>query len=87
MNMRKFNLLLIIVLISSCSNQKKSALNSPQDVNLKYKEYTPIGSEIVISRADYLKLMNNISISKKRKLEIIDLIKKIAQEHGYDEAW
>ena len=52
--MRKFNLLLIIVLISSCSNQKKSALNSPQDVNLKYKEYTPIGSEIVISRADYL---------------------------------
>jgi DNA-directed RNA polymerase specialized sigma subunit len=38
-------------------------------------------------RADYLKLMNNISISKKRKLEIIDLIKKIAQEHGYDEAW
>jgi len=52
--MRKFNLLLIIVLISSCSNQKKSALNSPQDVNLKYKEYTPKGSEIVISRADYL---------------------------------
>ena len=52
--MRKFNLLLIIVLISSCSNQKKSALNSPQDVNLKYKEYNPIGSEIVISRADYL---------------------------------
>ena len=52
--MRKFNLLLIIVLISSCSNQKKSALNSPQDVNLKYKEYTPTGSEIVISRADYL---------------------------------
>ena len=52
--MRKFHLLLIIVLISSCSNQKKSALNSPQDVNLKYKEYTPIGSEIVISRADYL---------------------------------
>ena len=52
--MRKFNLLLIIILISSCSNQKKSALNSPQDVNLKYKEYTPIGSEIVISRADYL---------------------------------
>ena len=52
--MRKFNLLLIIVLISSCSNQKKSALNSPQDVNLKYKEYTPMGSEIIISRADYL---------------------------------
>jgi len=52
--MRKFNLLLIIVLISSCSNQKKLALNSPQDVNLKYKEYTPMGSEIIISRADYL---------------------------------
>ena len=51
--MRKFNLLLIIVLISSCSNQK-SALNSPQDVNLKYKEYSPTGSEIIISRADYL---------------------------------
>ena len=52
--MSKFHLLLIIVLISSCSNQKKSSLSSPQDVNLKYKEYTPIGSEIVISRADYL---------------------------------
>ena len=52
--MKKFNLLLIIVLISSCSNQKKSALNSPQDVNLKYKEYIPKGSEIEISRADYL---------------------------------
>tara|TARA_B100000945_G_scaffold317679_1_gene321004 strand:- start:279 stop:1619 length:1341 start_codon:yes stop_codon:yes gene_type:complete len=52
--MKKFNLLLIIVLISSCSNQKKSAINSPQDVNLKYKEYTPKGSEIEISRADYL---------------------------------
>ena len=52
--MRKFNLLLIIVLLSSCSNQKKSAPNSPQDINLKYKEYTPIGSEIIISRADYL---------------------------------
>ena len=52
--MRKFHLILIIVLISSCSNQKKSVLNSPKDVNLKYKEYNPIGSEIVISRADYL---------------------------------
>tara|TARA_B100000900_G_scaffold96453_1_gene79581 strand:- start:89955 stop:91295 length:1341 start_codon:yes stop_codon:yes gene_type:complete len=52
--MRKFNLLLIIVLISSCSNQKKSAHNSHQDITLKYKEYTPKGSEIVISRADYL---------------------------------
>ena len=52
--MSKFHLLLIIVLISSCSNQKKSSLSSPQDVNLKYKEYTPIGSEIVVSRADYL---------------------------------
>jgi DNA-directed RNA polymerase specialized sigma subunit len=38
-------------------------------------------------RADYLKLMNGMSISKKRKLEIIDLIKKIAQENGYDETW
>jgi len=52
--MSKFHLLLIIILISSCSNQKKSSLSSPQDVNLKYKEYTPIGSEIIISRADYL---------------------------------
>ena len=52
--MSKFHLLLIIILISSCSNQKKSSLSSPQDVNLKYKEYTPTGSEIIISRADYL---------------------------------
>ena len=52
--MSKFHLLLIIILISSCSNQKKSSLSSPQDVNLKYKEYKPIGSEIIISRADYL---------------------------------
>ena len=53
--MRKFNLLLIIVLILSCSNQKKSALNSPQDVNLKYKEYITKGSEIDISLKDSVK--------------------------------
>ncbi len=38
-------------------------------------------------RADYLKLLQNISIPKKRKLEIMETIHKIVTEAGYDEAW
>ena len=54
MNMKKFNLLLSIVLISTCSDQKKLDSNARKDVNLKYEEYSPIGDEIIVSRANYL---------------------------------
>lgn len=34
-------------------------------------------------RADYLKLLNNIHINKKRKLEVIQHIRKILEDHDY----
>jgi hypothetical protein len=52
--MKKYTLLSLIILIFSCSEKKKSSFDALQDVNLKYKEYTPKGNEIVISRAEYL---------------------------------
>lgn len=52
--MKKYTLLSLIILIFSCSEKKKSTVDALQDVNLKYKEYTPKGNEIVISRAEYL---------------------------------
>lgn len=52
--MKKYTLLSLIILIFSCSEKKKSSFDVLQDVNLKYKEYTPTGNEIVISRAEYL---------------------------------
>lgn len=52
--MKKYTLLSLIILIFSCSEKKKSSFDALQDVNLKYKEYTPTGNEIVISRAEYL---------------------------------
>jgi len=42
-----------VILTSSCSLKKKSNSEVVVDVNLKYKEYTPSGNEIIISRADY----------------------------------
>ena len=52
--MKKYTLLSLIILIFSCSEKKKSSFDALQDVNLKYREYTPKGNEIVISRAEYL---------------------------------
>lgn len=52
--MKKCTLLLLIILIFSCSEKKKSSFDGLQDVNLKYEEYIPTGNEIVISRAEYL---------------------------------
>ena len=52
--MKKCTLLSLIILIFSCSEKKKSSFDVLQDINLKYKEYTPTGNEIVISRAEYL---------------------------------
>jgi RNA polymerase sigma factor (sigma-70 family) len=34
-------------------------------------------------RADYLKMINDISISKNRRTQILSLIKKILKENGY----
>lgn len=36
-------------------------------------------------RMDYLKIINDIYITKQRREEIIDIIKSILQEHGYHE--
>ena len=44
--MKKCTLLLLIILIFSCSEKKKSSFDGLQDVNLKYKEYTPTGNEL-----------------------------------------
>ena len=52
--MKKYTLLSLIILIFSCSEKKKSSFDALQDLNLKYREYTPKGNEIVISRAEYL---------------------------------
>ena len=51
--MKKIIVLTLVILTSSCSLKKKSNSEVVVDVNLKYKEYTPIGNEIIISRADY----------------------------------
>lgn len=34
-------------------------------------------------RSDYLKILNDVYVTKKRKLEIFSLIKKIIEGHGY----
>ena len=51
--MKKIIVLTLVILTSSCSLKKKSNSEVVVDVNLKYKEYTPSGNEIIISRADY----------------------------------
>jgi len=51
--MKKIIVLTLVILTSSCSLKKKSNSELVVDVNLKYKEYTPSGNEIIISRADY----------------------------------
>ena len=36
-------------------------------------------------RLDYLKLINDVYITKQRREEIIDIIQEILQEHGYED--
>ncbi len=36
-------------------------------------------------RMDYLKMINEVYVTKQRREEIIDIIKSILEEHGYDE--
>ena len=49
------NLILISVIISlnSCSSEIGSKQNIIKDDNLEYKNYTPTGKEIIVSRNDY----------------------------------
>ena len=49
------NLILISVIISlnSCSSEIASKQNIIKDDNLEYKNYTPTGKEIIVSRNDY----------------------------------
>jgi DNA-directed RNA polymerase specialized sigma subunit len=36
-------------------------------------------------RMDYLKLINDVYVSKQRREEVIDIVKSILEEHGYAE--
>ena len=36
-------------------------------------------------RMDYLKMINEVYVTKQRREEIVDIIKSILEEHGYDE--
>ena len=36
-------------------------------------------------RLDYLRMINDVYITKQRKQEILDIINEILQEHGYEE--
>lgn len=36
-------------------------------------------------RTDYLKIINNVYVPKKRREEVIEIIKEILKEHGYEE--
>jgi DNA-directed RNA polymerase specialized sigma24 family protein len=36
-------------------------------------------------RSDYLKIINNVYVPKKRREEVIEIIKNILKEHGYEE--
>lgn len=38
-------------------------------------------------RIDYLKMMGGVSITKKRKVELIEVIKGILRENGINETW
>jgi DNA-directed RNA polymerase specialized sigma24 family protein len=37
------------------------------------------------NRADYLKIVNNVYVPKKRREQVIEIIKELLKEHGYEE--
>ena len=51
--MKKLILISFMVAFISCSDQKKQNEKIIKDLNLVYKDYTPNGNEIVISRTNY----------------------------------
>ena len=36
-------------------------------------------------RMDYLKLINDVYVSKQRREEVVDIVKQLLEEHGYYE--
>lgn len=36
------------------------------------------------NRADYLKIINNVYVPKKRREEVMEIIKELLKEHGYE---
>ena len=51
--MRNFILISAIISLNSCSSEIGSKQNIIKDDNLEYKNYTPTGKEIIVSRNDY----------------------------------
>ena len=51
--MKNFILISVIISLNSCSSEIGSKQNIIKDDNLEYKNYTPTGKEIIVSRNDY----------------------------------
>ena len=51
--MKNFILISVIIFLNSCSSEIGSKQNIIKDDNLEYKNYTPTGKEIIVSRNDY----------------------------------
>ena len=51
--MKKLILISVIISLNSCSSEIGSNQNIIKDDNLEYKNYTPTGKEIIVSRNDY----------------------------------
>ncbi|MAG19628.1 MAG: heme biosynthesis protein HemY [Flavobacteriaceae bacterium] len=51
--MKKLILISVIIFLNSCSSEIGSKQNIIKDDNLEYKNYTPTGKEIIVSRNDY----------------------------------
>ena len=50
---KKLILILSIISLTSCSSEKNSKKITLKDDNYEYKNYTPTGNEIIVSRDDY----------------------------------
>ena len=84
---------------TKCDEEKKKVLNPTQlsyedniqedyhdsDNHLDLRSAKSIIDKYLPSkyRSDYLKITSDVYVPKKRKLEILSLIKKILKEHGY----
>ena len=51
--MKKLILILSFISLTSCSSEKNSKKITLKDDNYEYKNYTPTGNEIIVSRDDY----------------------------------
>ena len=52
--MKKLIFTLIVIFLISCSSEKNSKQRLIKNDNYTYKNYTPTGKEIIVSRNDYL---------------------------------